>query len=154
MNVSETKILEILSKTETSKACGPDDIGNLVLKNLPALSKSLLIVFKAALSKCYFPSFWKISEVIPVFKDEDRADVKQYRPISLLCNTSKVFEKVIFNELNDIVKTTLHNAQHGFRRHRSVVSQMLLFLNHHCNKFDGNEEELLVLYLDFKKNLR
>ena len=29
---------------------------------------------------------------------------------------------------------------------------MLLFLNHLYNKFDGNEEELLVLYLDFKKN--
>ena len=95
VKVNETKILEILSELETSKACGPDNIGNLVLKNLPALSKSLLIMFKAALFKGYFPSFWKISEVIPVFKDEDRADVKQYRPISLLCNTSKVFEKVI-----------------------------------------------------------
>ena len=68
MNVSETKILEILSELETSKACGPDNTGNLVLKNLPVLSKSLLIVFKAALSKGYFPSFWKISEVIPSLK--------------------------------------------------------------------------------------
>ena len=122
-----------------------------MFKNLPALSKSLLIVFKAELSKGCFPSFWKISEVIPVFKDEDRADVKQYRPISRLCNTSNVFEKVIFNELYDIVKTTLHNAQHGFRRHRSLITQKLLFLNHPYNKMDGNEEELLVLYLDFKK---
>ena len=59
VNVSETKILEILSKLETSEACGPDNIGNLVLRNLPSLSKSLLIVFKAALPKGYFPSFWK-----------------------------------------------------------------------------------------------
>ena len=79
--------------------------------------------------------------------------MKQYKPISLLFNTSKVFENVIFNELYDIVKTTLHNAQHGFRRHRSVVTQMLLFLNHLYNKFDGNGEEFLVLYLDFKKAL-
>ena len=109
------------------------------------------MVFKAALSKGYFPSLWKISEVILVFKDEDRADVKQYRPLSLLCNASKVFEKVIFNELYDIVKTTQHNAHHGFRRRRSVITQMLLFLCHLCNKFDGNQKELLVLYLDFKK---
>ena len=77
--------------------------------------------------------------------------MKQYRPISLLCNTSKVFKKVMFNELYDIVKTTLHNTQHGFRRNRSVVTQMLLFLNNLYNKFDGIEEELLVLYLEFKK---
>ena len=69
-----------------------------MIKNLPALSKFLLIVFKAALSKGYFPSFWKISEVIPVFKDEDRADVKQYRTISHIYNISG-FEKNIFNEL-------------------------------------------------------
>ena len=104
------KRLEILSKLETIKACGPDNKGNLVLKNLPALSKSLLIVFKAELSKGYFPTFWKIKEVIPIFKDDGRADVKHYRPISLLCNISKVFEKFKFSELYDIVKTTLHYA--------------------------------------------
>ena len=83
MNISETKILEFLSKLETSKACGPDNIGNLVLKNPPAFSKSLLIVFKAALSKCYFPSFWKISEVILVFKDgrqSRREAIQTYKP--------------------------------------------------------------------------
>ena len=63
VNITETAILEILSKLETSKACGPDNIANLVLKKLPALSKSLLIVFNAALSQVYFPSFWKVSEV-------------------------------------------------------------------------------------------
>ena len=114
VNVSETKVLEILSKFETSKACGPDNIGNLVLKNQPALSKSLLRVFEAALSKGYFPSFWKISEIIPIFRDEDRADVKQYRLLSLLCSTSNFFEKVIYNEQYEIVKTTIHNAPHGF----------------------------------------
>ena len=71
--------------------------------------------------------------------------------MNLLCNTSKVFQKGIFNELFDIVKTTLHNAQLGIRRPGSVVTQLLLFLNHLYNKFDGNEEALLVLYLDFKK---
>ena len=92
VNISETTILEILSKLETSKAWGPDNIGNLVLKNLPALSKFLLILFKAAISKGCFPSFWKLSEVIPVFKDEDRADVKQYRPISL---TSAIYQNLL-----------------------------------------------------------
>ena len=77
VNISKTTILEILSKLQTSKACGSDNIGNLVLKNLHAPSKSLLIMFKAALSKGYFPSFWKVSDVIPVFQEEDRAKVKQ-----------------------------------------------------------------------------
>ena len=109
-------------KLQTNKACGPDNIGNTILKNLPSLSKSLLLVFQAALNKGYFPTYWKVSEVIPIYKDENRAQIENYRPISLLCNVSKVFEKLIFNEIYEIVNPVLDNSQHGFRRHRSVVT--------------------------------
>ena len=110
-------------------ACGPDNVGNTVLKNLPTLSKSLHIVFQAALNKGCFPAYWKTSEVIPIFKDENRAMIEQYRPISLLCNVSKALENLIFNEIYEIVKPHLDNSQHGFRRHRSVVTQLPLFLD-------------------------
>ena len=69
IEIDESKIKEILSKLQTNKACGPDRIG----KNLPALSKSLFLIFKTALNKGFFPSYWKISEVVPIFKDENRA---------------------------------------------------------------------------------
>ena len=90
INIDERKIKEMLTKLQTNKACGPDDVGNTVLKNLPTLSKSLLIVFQATLNKGCFPAYWKTSEVIPIFKDENRAMIEQYRPISSLCNVSKV----------------------------------------------------------------
>ena len=76
--------------------------------------------------------------------------IEQYRPISLLCNVSKVLEKLIFNEIYEIVKPHLDNSQHGFRRHRSVVTQLLLFLDLLYKELD-KESELYVLYLDFKK---
>ena len=136
ININETKIREVLSKLQTNKACGPDRIGNTALKNLPALSKSLMLIFKTALNKGYFPSYWKISEVIPIFKDENRAMIEQYRPISLLCNVSKVLEKIIFDELYDIVKIKIDESQHGFRKHRSVITQLLLFLELLYNEID------------------
>ena len=138
-------------KLQTNKACGPDNIGNTILKNLPSLSNSLLLVFQAALNKGYFPTYWKVSEVIPIYKDENRAQIENYRPISLLCNVSKVFEKLIFNEIYEIVNPVLDNSQHGFRRHRSVVTQLLLFLDLLYKEFDQKDNELFVLYLDFKK---
>ena len=82
VNIDERKIKEILTKLQSNKACGPDNVGNTILKNLPTLSKSLRIVFQAALNKGY----WKTSE------DENRAMIEQYKPISLLCNVSKVSE--------------------------------------------------------------
>ena len=75
--------------------------------------------------------------------------IEQYRPISLLCSFSKVLEKLIFDELYEIVKTKLEESQHGIRRHRSVVTQMLLFLDLLYNEFDEKDNEIFVLYLDF-----
>ena len=109
---------------------------------MPALSESLFLIFKTALNKGFLPSYWKISEVVPIFKDENRALIEQYRPISLLCSVSKVLEKLIFDELNEIVKTKLEESQHGFRMHRSVVTQMLLFLDLLYNEFDEKDNEL------------
>ena len=51
ISIDEKKIKEILLKLQTNKACGPDNIGNTILRNLPRLSKSLLLVFQAALNK-------------------------------------------------------------------------------------------------------
>ena len=94
------------------------------------------------------PSSVKQSEI---FKDENRAMIEQYRPISFLCNVSKVLEKLIFNEIYEIVKPQLDNSQNGFRRHMSVVTQLLLFLDLLYKELDDKESELYVLYLDFKK---
>ena len=142
VNIDERKIKEMLTKLQTNKAFGPDNVGNTILKNLPTLSKSLQIVFQAALNKGCFPAYWKTSKIIPIFKDENRAIIEQYRPISLLCN---VLEKLIFNEIYEIVKPHLDNCQHRFRRHRSVVTQLLLFLDLLYKELDDRESELYVL---------
>ena len=105
----------------------------------------------SALNKECFPAYWKTIDVIPIFKDKNRAMIEQYRPISLLCKDSKVLEKLIFNEIYEIVKTHVDNSQHGFRRHRSVVTQLLLFLDPLYKKLDYKGSELYALYLDFIK---
>ena len=68
INIDETKIKQILKKLRTNKARGPDKIGNRILQNLPALFKFLTILFRTAISKGFFPTYWKISEVVPNLK--------------------------------------------------------------------------------------
>ena len=53
MTIDEEKVSKILAKLQTNKAWAPAKIGYTVLKNLPALSKSLLMVFQAAFNKGY-----------------------------------------------------------------------------------------------------
>ena len=88
----------------------------------------------------------------PVFKDGDKTDVSCYRPISLLCSISKVFEKLIFDSLYLFLKDNLHSSQFGFRKHRSTVLQVLIFLDRIYKTMDSETEKYLaVLYLDFSK---
>jgi hypothetical protein len=86
---------------DVSKATGPDLIGNRILKNCAApLAMPLQLLLKILLDQEQFPSIWKDSNVIPVHKKSSRQLVDNYRPISLLCNMSKIYEKKsIYKEL-------------------------------------------------------
>ena len=46
-----------------------------------------------------FPSEWKMANVVPVYKTDDKQNVKSYRPVSLLPIFGKVFERLIYKEM-------------------------------------------------------
>ena len=75
------------------KAKGPDGLGNLPLKCLAKyLAPSLTLVFNIIINKHVYPSLWKLSILIPIFKDGDKQDISNYRLIALLACLSKVLE--------------------------------------------------------------
>ena len=88
---------------DSSKASGPDCIPMVVLKNCePELSYILAELFNMCLKESCFPDCWKVSSVVPVFKNVgERSTVKNYCPVSLLSVVSKVFEKPENNRLVD-----------------------------------------------------
>ena len=94
--VSEKEIEETLRGLQINKACGPDDIGNIILKNTPALAKSPKLVFQTSLNTGKIQTIWKISEIISIYTKKDRADILQYCPINLLKNVFKVFDRILF----------------------------------------------------------
>ena len=98
---NEINITKILKKLQTIKACCPDRIETTVLKNLPSLSKSFLLIFKTALNKSFFRSYWNINEVISIFKDDNRAMNEHYRAISFSRSILEVLEKVIVQKQLD-----------------------------------------------------
>ena len=46
-----------------------------------------------------FPSRLKRANIIPIYKDNNVFEPKNYRPISLLSNFSKIFEKLMYKRL-------------------------------------------------------
>ena len=74
-----------------------------------------------------YPSKLKIAEIAPVFKSDHNTDANNYRPISLLSNFNRVFEKIIYNRLTSYIKKheLLYSSQYGFRKGHSAQHAIL-----------------------------
>ena len=102
----------------------------------------LVTSFEGLFQRIYYqktvPGQWLVSKTIPVFKNKgDKNDIENYRPISNLCSSSKIFEKLILKrilEIQDLFDVDLTNlSQHGFKKteHNKPVSKNP---NYHCSR--------------------
>ena len=82
---------------------GSDCISLVDLKNCePELSQILAQLFNKCLKGSCFPDCWKVSSVVPVFKNVgERSTTKNYCPVSLLSVIIKVFENLVNNRIVD-----------------------------------------------------
>ena len=102
----------------------PDCIPMVVLKKCePELSYILAELFNTSLQESCFPDCWKVSSMVPVFKNVgERSTAKNYRPVSLLSVVSKVFEKLVNNRIVDhLEECGLFYFQYGFRSSQSTA---------------------------------
>ena len=77
-----------------------------VIKNsFHLISRPLMNIINLSFVKGIFPDKLKIAKVIPIYKAEDPCLFANYRPISLLPNFSKFFEKVMYNRLTEFAET-------------------------------------------------
>ena len=116
---------KVITNLDSSKASGPDCIPVVVLKNCgPELSYILAKLFNNCLKESCFSDCWKVSSVVPVFKNVgERSTAKNYRSVSLLSVVSKVFEKLINNRIVDHPEKCglFSDFQYGFRSSRSTA---------------------------------
>ena len=87
---------------------------------------------------------------VPIHKKGDKCCIENYRPISLTCIVSKIFEKCVRDEILNYCKDSLHDTQHGFLPHKSCTTQMIPFV--HDISLGLNACGLIdVVYFDFAK---
>ena len=106
-----------------------DALSKLNVNKATITTKILHLLFNMIANKALFPTKWKISKIAPIFKDGDKQDVSNYRPISLLSAVSKLLEKLIFEKMAPIVCPTLKPDQHGFKPKRSTITNLLEYLH-------------------------
>ena len=103
ISITPKMVKKVITNLDSSKASGPDCIPVVVLKNgEPELSHILAELFIMCLKESCFPDCWKVSLVVPVFKNVgERCTAKNYHPASLLSVVSKAFEKLVNDRIVD-----------------------------------------------------
>ena len=112
-------VKRVITNLDSSKASGPDCIPVVVPKNCELEHSYILAeLFNKCPQEPCFPDCWKVSSVVPIFKNVgERSTAKNYDPVSLLSVVSKVFEKLVNNRIVDHLEKCglFSDFQYGFR---------------------------------------
>ena len=136
------------------KILPPDfSIPAIVLKKCKnELAKPLLLMWNESIRCGIVPSLYKQQLITPVFKKGSRSLPSNYRPVSLTAHEVKIFERVLRNKMVDFLEgnNLLSCKQHGFRKGRSCLTQLLQHYDKILlNLMDNQETD--CIYLDYAK---
>ena len=119
----ESEILNL----NISKSCQDSDIPTKIIKeNADMFGNILFHNFNGCLIDSIFPDIFKLADIVPIFKKGDRTLKENYRPISILSNLSKIYEKFLYNQISCFFENILSKYQCGFRKGISVQHCLLL----------------------------
>ena len=151
--LNREEVSSILKSLPIGKAVGPDGVSNRILKELAEkIDEPLSYLFNQSLSQGHVPDGWKKSHVSPIPKNDNTALPSNYRPISLLSNIDKAFEKCIFKHVyNHLhVNNILTPYQSGFIPGDSTTNQLTFLYNTFSEALDSGKE-VRVVFCDISK---
>lgn len=150
---STTHISAIILSLKGKKSSGPDGIPNRVIKNFPSTALLFLtIIFNHCINKGYFPAPFKKAKIVPVPKKKNASNINDFRPISLISNVGKVFEKILLQlfEFHCSDNRLVQDNQFGFKKGHSTLHPLLIL---HTDAITAlNKKECIVgCFLDVEK---
>jgi len=134
ITLSAAQIFNELFMLKRNKSTGSDGLPNVLLKSCAHLiSHHVLHIFNNIINQCTYPSSWKCSDIVPLPKSNPVA-INKIRPISLLPNISKVFEKILLSYLKPFFCSYIDSNQHGFMP-KSSTSTCLIHIQDSITAF-------------------
>ena len=97
------------------------------------------------LSCATFPTSIKYTDVIPIHKKDDKTHKENYRPISILHNLSKIYERLMYNQIYPYFDTLLSKFQCGFQKGFNAQYCLLAMIEKWHKTLDKGGETGVVL---------
>ena len=125
--------------------------------SIKKVSDCLTAPLQLMLNRCIelgqYPENLENAKVIPFFKNGNKDDPSNFRPISLLPIIGKVFERIIFDQYQNYLNIfeILSNSQLGFRHGKSTVDAIATLIEEIRSNLHNNSEKTKCTFLDLKK---
>ena len=151
--ITTQDVMCIISKLPNKKSTGYDEISTETIKILSAvISPTLSLIINKCILNRTVPDEMKVSKIKPLFKKGDVTLLNNYRPISLLPCVSKIFERVLFNQLYEYFDRNdlLTQHQYGFRKNHSTEFAAMELIDRVANLLELGKIPF-NLYIDLSK---
>ena len=122
-NVDNSTVLKVIDSLKSKVSSGSDKISNKLLKHVKhELTDPLTRIINQTIDTGIFPDLLKIAKVTPIFKKGNMDEFSNYRPVSVLPSVSKVFERIMHNQIYEYFtkQKLLFPSQYGFRKNHST----------------------------------
>ena len=151
---NSNEVLKIINTISINKATGPHSIPTDILHLIKSnISEPLAQIINLSFNTGVFIENLKTSKTIPIFKDKG-SDLlcNNYRPISLLSNINKIFEKLMHTRLYNFLSKhdCIYESQFGFRKKHST-NHALLALTEEIRKSLDNNLFAVGIFIDLQK---
>lgn len=136
-----------------NKAVGLDGIPAKFLKEgAESICKPVTFIMNLSISTNTVPSQFKCAKVVPIYKKNDKFDVGNFRPVSVLSCMSKILERIVYDQLENYLKRfdILYEHQSGFRPGFSTGS-CLIHLTDYIKERTSTGNYTGMILLDLQK---
>jgi hypothetical protein len=150
---TDNEVYNVIQSLNKSNSTGPDAISSKILQlSASIIAQPLTFIISKSFETGCFPSAFKIAKVTPIHKKGDADNIENYRPISLLNNMSKVFERIMYTRVNNFFNkfNILYEHQFGFRSGHSTIDALFSSMNMLSTE-NGNKNKILGIFLDLSK---
>ena len=109
-------------------------------------------IINTCIERATWPDTLKKAEIVLIYKSGDKHNATNYRPISLISNIGRVFEKIIYNRIYEFIKkhNIITDQQLGFMKKIGTKDA----LNYITNTFYNNLDHIKptsITFLDLAK---
>ena len=152
-NISFDELKIQIMTAKSGKACGPDSIPYEVLKNDNTI-KLLCSLIQLFFDSGKIPELWSRAIISPIPKSS-QVDPKvplNYRGISLLCNSAKVYSGLLNKRLLSFLEQNnkLADEQNGFHSGRSCLDHVFSLTTIVKNML-SRKQDVFAAFVDFRK---